>query len=207
MEALVKKLIEEKTLASPGVISAFRAIDRKNFVPALYKNRAYEDVPLPIGFEQTISQPTTVAIMLELLAARPGDKVLDIGSGSGWTTALLAAIIGPKGAVWGVERIPELAFFGSRNLGRYHFPYAHILRSGPELGLPSRAPFDRILVSAASQKLPSGLIRQCRTHGRIVLPVQTEVWKVDKISDSQIATERYPLFSFVPLVTDDGNKK
>lgn len=203
MDTLVKKLIESTVLATPHIIDAFRAIDRKNFVPALYKNRSYEDGPLPIGFDQTISQPTTVAFMLELLGPKPGHKILDVGSGSGWTTALLAQVAGKTGEVWGVERIPELVVFGARNLGKYHFPHAHILRAGPELGLPDRAPFDRILVSASAPKLPHGLIEQCRTGGRIVIPVGTELWKIDKISDTNIATERYPLFAFVPLITDE----
>ncbi|MCD6283661.1 protein-L-isoaspartate O-methyltransferase, partial [bacterium] len=96
METLIQQLISEGYLKTPEIIKAFREIDRKDFVPSYLKKEAYINAPLPIGFGQTISQPLTVAFMLELLQPKRGDKILDIGSGSGWTTALLAYIVGQK---------------------------------------------------------------------------------------------------------------
>ena len=115
-EILISHLKEKELLNSKELESAFRVIDRVDFVAEDHKVEAYEDYPLPIGFGQTISQPTTVAFMLELLDLEKGDKVLDVGSGSGWTTSLIAEIVKPQGKVWGVEIIPEMVEFGRKNL-------------------------------------------------------------------------------------------
>ncbi len=123
---LVEHLIKRGVLKTPKIIEAFKKIDRKDFVKEEFLEEAYFDTPLPIGFGQTISQPYTVAFMLELLEPKEGDTVLDIGSGSGWTTALLAYIVGNKGKVIGVERIKELVEFGKKNLAKYKFKNAHI---------------------------------------------------------------------------------
>ena len=124
--ALVEKLISDEALRTPRIIDAFKKIDRADFVEVQYKDEAYGDYPLPIGHEQTISQPSTVAFMLELLQPATGNKVLDVGSGSGWTAALLAQIVGPEGRVFGFELVPELVKFGSENLAKYNFPHAEI---------------------------------------------------------------------------------
>ncbi|MGB9609289.1 MAG: protein-L-isoaspartate O-methyltransferase family protein, partial [Minisyncoccia bacterium] len=109
---LIDDLIKDGFLKSPRIIDAFRKVDRMNFVIDYVKNEAYRNSPLAIGFGQTISQPLTVAFMLELLDVQEGNKVLDVGSGSGWTTALLAELVGEKGKVYGIEIIPELYEFG-----------------------------------------------------------------------------------------------
>lgn len=129
---LVQDLIFFKVLKTPDIIDAFKRIDRADFVPEKYRNEAYEDYPLPIGFGQTISQPATVAFMFELLRPKPGDIVLDIGSGSGWTVAMLASIVGNTGYVTGVEIIPELVTFGRKNLRKYPFVNASILSAREE---------------------------------------------------------------------------
>ncbi|MGB9681196.1 MAG: protein-L-isoaspartate O-methyltransferase family protein, partial [Minisyncoccia bacterium] len=120
-EELIKELIEEGVLKSPKLIEAFLKIDRKDFVLEDLKEYAYLNQPLSIGFGQTISQPLVVAFMLELLEVQEGEKILDIGSGSGWTTALLSYLTGEKGKVFAIERIPELKEFGEENVKKYNF--------------------------------------------------------------------------------------
>src|SRR3989338_8071025 len=107
-EVLIDDLIGGGYLKTPLIIEAFKKIDRADFVSENLRDEAYENYPLPIGFDQTISQPLTVAFMLELLQPQPGEKILDIGSGSGWTTTLLAFCVGKEGRGFGLERIPEL---------------------------------------------------------------------------------------------------
>lgn len=119
MSQLIEQLISEGALKTKGIISAFRKIKREDFMLPETLAEAEENHPVPIGFGQTISQPFTVAFMLELLQPKEGDKILDIGSGSGWTTALLAEIVGPKGKVYAIERIPELKKFGENNVRKY----------------------------------------------------------------------------------------
>lgn len=196
---LIKHLISNNVLESESIIGAFDKIDRADFVLEEYLHEAYEDHPLPIGFGQTISQPTTVAFMLELLQPNAGDKILDVGTGSGWTTALLASIVGPHGRIFGVEIIPELAGFGRKNLLKYNFPNAKILQSGDKVGLPAEAPFDKILVSAAGENLPEDLVAQLKIGGRMVIPIKNSIWKIDKISDTETSKDEFPGFIFVPL--------
>jgi len=204
-KGLVNKLTDEGVLKTKRIIQAFLEIDRVDFVPEEYRSEAYDDYPLPIERGQTISQPSTVAFMLELLRPAESDKILDVGSGSGWTTALLAQIVGPEGRVWGVELISELVKFGSENLAKYNFPHAGIQQAGDVLGLPEEAPFDKILVSATGEKMPQALINQLKVGGRLVVPIQDSawtmdsVWKVDKVSKTEIDKIEFPGFAFVPL--------
>lgn len=200
MELLIQDLLASGVLRSPAIVAAFRAIDRKDFVRPEYITEAYLDTALPIGFEQTISQPTTVAYMLELLDAKLGDRILDVGSGSGWTTALLAHITGTTGEVFGVERIPELVAFGNANLAKYSFPHAHIARASTMLGLPEKSPFDRILVSAASPELPLELVAQMALGGTLVIPIGTSLVQIKKSRDGEITSSEHSGFVFVPLI-------
>lgn len=131
---------------------------------------------------------------------RPGDRVLDVGSGSGWTTALLAHIVGETGSVTGVERIPELVAFGSKNLATDSFPQARIEQAGPALGKPTAAPFDRILVSAAAEEVPETLKQQMKDGGRMVISVRGAICVVDRTGDD-FTTVRHEGFAFVPLIT------
>lgn len=200
MDSLVSYLVSTGALRTPEIIQSFQAIDRADFVLEKYRSMAYEDIPLPIGEGQTISQPTTVAFMLELLQPKKGEKVLDIGSGSGWTTALLAEIVGRKGRVYGVEIIPQLVAFGKKNIKKYVFPQASILQAKDMLGYNEEAPYDKILISAASQEVPQEIIDQLVVGGRIVLPVANSLWRIDKEKDGKIIKKEYPGFLFVPLV-------
>lgn len=177
------------------------AIDRKDFVRDRDKQNPYGDHPLAIGHGQTISQPTTVAFMLEKLAVKEGNKVLDVGSGSGWTTALLAKLVGKKGKVIGAEKIDELVAFGRRNLEKYDLPQASIEKAHDKvIGAPENAPYDRILVSAESNSVPQPLLDQLKSDGRLVIPVNGSIEVIDKASDGSLTTETYPGFVFVPLV-------
>ena len=178
----------------------FKKIKRADFVRKGYQAEADENYPLPIGFGQTISQPFTVAFMLELLESQKGNKVLDVGSGSGWTMALLANLAGETGKVFGVEIIPELVEFGRRNLAKYNFPNAEIVQAGAELGLTSEAPFDRILVSAAAEEVPKTLLRQLKSPGILVLPVRNTIIQIKKDTAGKISQREFPGFVFVPLV-------
>ena len=118
-DSLIESLISQGVLKTLSIVRAFKKVDRADFVLPEYLGAAYEDCPLPIGFGQTISQPFTVALMLEWLAPEKGQKILDIGCGSGWTTALLSSIVGKKGRVVGIERISGLAEFAAQNLSKY----------------------------------------------------------------------------------------
>lgn len=173
-------------------------IDRKDFVLSEDKEHAYENRPLSIGYGATISQPYTVNFMLNLLKLKKGQKILDIGSGSGWTTALIADLIGSKGQVFGTEIIPELVKFGKKNLEKYKFKNAKIFLT-KKLGLKKYAPFDRILVSACANNLPQELISQLKTNGLLVIPIKNSIWQIKKISNNKLEKHEYPGFVFVPL--------
>ncbi len=197
-EELVDYLRREGVLKTPRIIEAFRAVDRKRFVQ--HANQAYSDQALPIGWDQTISQPRVVAFMLELLQPLPKEKILDIGSGSGYTTALLAHIVGVQGRVIGVERVPELVSFGWRNVEGMYPEQAEIRQAGQALGLPEEAPFDRILVSAAAKQIPEEVVSQLTHTGVLVLPVNDSVVKLTKNAQGNYAVQEHKGFRFVPLV-------
>lgn len=186
-------------LRTKALFNAFRLIDRADFVARDYKVEAYEDYPLPIGFGQTISQPTTVVFMLELLDVKPGERVLDVGSGSGFTAALLSRLVGATGSVTGVEIIPELAALGQTNLSKYKIKNAQIFTAGDEVGFPKRGPYDKILVSAAAKDIPEELLYQLKPGGVLVMPVGGSVVQLKKISENNFQTQEFPGFSFVEL--------
>lgn len=202
MDKLIKTLRGLGVLRTPLVIEAFSHIDRKDFVRPENLDEAYGNYPLPIGFEQTISQPYTVAFMLELLLPKPGDHILDVGSGSGWTTALLANIAGDKGFVYGTEIIPELAEWGAGNLSKYHFNHASIHEAGDAIGNLSQGPYDKILASAAGDQIPEELINQLAPGGTMVIPIQSSIFQIKKSLSGEISKNVFEGFIFVPLITD-----
>ncbi len=237
MQYLIDQLIDQKILRTPLIIEAFRAIDRRDFVQPVDIDEAYGNYPLAIGYGQTISQPLTVAFMLELLQPLPGEKILDVGAGSGWQSALLAYIVSNNnsgkgenlkikihrgttridtrnsaettGKVYAMERIPELCDFGKSNVAKYSFIKKGIVEffcADGSQGLPDKAPFDKIIVAAAAEKVPEALKQQLKIGGRLVLPVgkyDQAIVKIEKVKENKFREERYPGFVFVPLITHE----
>jgi len=170
--------------------AAFAAVPRERFLPPGQRRFAGIDRALPLGYDVTNSQPSTVRTMLALLGVRPGDRVLDVGCGSGWTTALLAHLAGPGGRVVGVELIPEVLAMARAQLAGH--PGIELRQADPAvLGWPAGAPYDRVLVSADAAVLPTALVQQLRPGGVLVGPVAGDMLRV----------ERHGRYVFVPLHT------
>lgn len=201
--ALIDDLIEQRWLKTPQIISAFKKIKRADFLPEDIKDLAEENMALTIDHGQTISQPLTVAFMFELLEPKEGQKILDIGSGSGWTTALLSEIVGEKGKITSLEIVPELSEFGKNNADKYGFVSqgrAEFLCVDGSKGYEKDAPYDRILVSASGDKIPEEWKKQLKEGGRIVAPVKNSIWLLVKGPDGEFTEKEYSGFVFVPLL-------
>lgn len=201
-QALVDELIRAGTLRTPRIIGAFRAIPRSLFVPPGYAAAAVAvDAPLSIGHGQTVSQPTTVAIMLELVQPQPGNTVLDVGTGSGWQAALLSHCVGPQGNVFTTERIPELANRAAIPLKR--FSDVTPLVGDATAGVPAHAPYDVIISAASSPEVPSAWIEQLAPGGRLLHPITSMGLRVlRKDTSGHISAKDYPGFVFVPLISE-----
>lgn len=181
---------------------AMAAVPRADFLPPELRGHAQVDHPLPIGLGQTNSQPTTVAIMLRLLDVHPGQRILDVGAGSGWTTALLAELVGPQGHVIGVERHARLIEPARIAVAGHAGHRAEIRLATPGvLGAPKDGPFDRILVSAEATRLPSALVDQLADDGVMVIPVNQTMLRVARRGADTTVT-RHGAFVFVPLVEE-----
>lgn len=206
MQRLVQKLIDDGYLKTPKIIEAFLNVHRRDFLPEELKDDYQENIPLPINYGQTISQPLTVAFMLELLQAKEGDKILDVGSGSAWTSALLAYLVGEKGKVYAVERIPQLVTFGGNNLKKYSFKNIEIFCGDGSKGLSEFAPFDGIQVAAAAQNgIPNILHDQLKIGGRLVIPVgqgMQEMVLMIRKGEDDFEEQRFAGFQFVPLIEE-----
>ena len=175
-------------------------VGRAGFLPAHARGVADFDAPVAIGHGQTNSQPWTVAFMLDLLGVHPGHRVLDVGSGSGWTTALLHALLDARGSLAAVELVPELVVFGQENL-RAAGVDVHVHQADEDVfGLPDLAPFDRILVSAEASSLPRELVDQLAPGGVMVIPVAGTMLRVTKESEDRVTVTRHGDFRFVPLL-------
>jgi len=189
-------------MGADALHEAFRAVARPDFLRPEDQAKAGVDAPIAIGDGATNSQPRTVFAMFELLDVRSGHRVLDVGSGSGWTTALLAHLVGPTGTVIGTELEPDLVAFGTANLAKYDFPWASIRLAEPGiLGAPDDAPFNRILVSAEARSLPDPLVDQLAVGGTMVIPVGARMTRVEKHGSGPAAVKvtTHGLYSFVPL--------
>jgi len=191
-------------ISDPDVLAAIERVPRHRFVPEHLQQRAYEDHPLPIGQGQTISQPYVVALMTQALELTPASKTLEIGTGSGYQTAILAEL---AGAVYTVEVRPELQARAKRILDDLGYANIHYRIGDGWLGWPEQAPFDAIIVTAAAPLWPPALIEQLAEGGRMVIPIGAEdwnqiLWLVTKINGDLIK-ESLGAVRFVPLITPD----
>ena len=186
-------------MAQDRIENAFQEVPREKFLPEEVRRYASEDRPIQIGYGQTNSQPSTVHRMLRWLDVQPGQNILDVGSGSGWTTALLAHLTGPKGRVEAVEKIPALLEFGKSNCEAAGVKNATFHEAGEHFGFPERAPYDRILVSAGADELPHELLDQLETEGIMVIPVGSSILVIKKHTDKTLTIDTHTGFSFVPL--------
>ena len=185
---------------APDVIDAMERVPREAFVPEASAHLAYEDIPLPIGEGQTVSQPYVVAVMVNALELRRTDRVLEIGTGSGYQAAVLAEI---AAEVITVERFKSLADHAAQRLEALGYSNVQVHMSGPELGWPSANDFDAVIVAAGAPRLPSELIEQLKVGGRLVVPVGSmesqELMKVSKTRDG-FAVCTFGSCRFVPLI-------
>ena len=214
------RLRGEEVTANERVLDAFHHVRRYDFLLEDAKPRAIADVPLVIGKDQTNSQPSTVAKMIDWLDPQPGQRVLDVGAGSGWTTGLLAHMVGEDGSVDGTERIEELLHFAEGNLAKYAFSQITLHHTPGEVGFSGRAPYDRILVSAGTPEnwLPE-LFDQLSPDGGIMLaPVvldmtthaddkhNKQLWLVRRDGDEQTVLRQEDGYAFVPLLRGEEER-
>ena len=184
-------------------VSAFKKVDREEFIPKVMQAHAYEDIPLPLMRGKTISQPTTVMIMTAALELKEGDKVFELGTGSGYQSAIIAKIIGNKGKVISTEVIPELVQFAKENLAKAKMKNVSVYEEDGSKGMPSEAPFDKIIITAACKEFPDYLVDQLKVGGIIVGPVgsrdeQTMV-RGTKEKDQALHLEFLGPFLFTPM--------
>jgi protein-L-isoaspartate(D-aspartate) O-methyltransferase len=201
-EETLSSLILRGYLRSGRVIEAMRAVPREDFVPPGARKYAWEDHPLPIGFGQTISAPHMYAIMLEAAQIREGDRVLEVGAGSGYGAALLSFLAGKKGRVVSVELVPELAKFADANVRKAGLE-AEVVAGDGAAGHGKGAPYDRILVTAACGKVPPALVAQLKRGGRMLVPVGSifqELMLIEKTGAGEKVTPLLPV-QFVPLLS------
>jgi protein-L-isoaspartate(D-aspartate) O-methyltransferase len=207
-QQMVKHQIESRGVRSPKVLNAMRKVPREQFLPEDMREFAYEDTPLPIEASQTISQPYIVAFMTEALALNGGEKVLEIGTGSGYAAAVLAEI---AANVYTIERIEELATHAAATLAELEYDNVEVICADGTLGLPEQAPFDAIIVAAGGPVVPESLKMQLKTGGRLVIPVGAysdvqELVRVTRLSKSEFRQEDLADVRFVPLLGKEGWK-
>jgi len=200
-QRMVDSQISQRGISDPRVLDAMLRVPRHEFVPEIHWDQAYEDHPIPIGSGQTISQPYIVALMLQSLQLRPEDKVLEVGTGSGYVTALLAEI---AGEVFSIERHAGLAERARETLAGLGYANVRIFTGDGTVGLPDAGPFDAILVSAAAPVLPATLVAQLGESGRMIIPVGTDdsqqLQFIRMVDGRPVITSR-ELVRFVPLVS------
>jgi protein-L-isoaspartate(D-aspartate) O-methyltransferase len=202
---MVEEQIAGRGVKNARVLRAMREVPRHGFVPVDQAARAYRDSPLPIGFEQTISQPYIVAAMTELLDPQPSHKVLEIGTGSGYQAAILSRLVDK---VFSIEIVEELAARAKRDLEKHGFKNVVVIAGDGYRGLPAEAPFDGIIVTAAPDHVPQPLIDQLRAGGRMVIPVGDEYQQLKLFEKTKSGLVEKTIFDvrFVPM-TGEARKK
>ena len=205
--SLIKYWQSNNIITDQEVLTAFKKVERENFILKRYIKQAYEDIPLPIGFNATISQPTTVMIMTQSLEVKKGNKILEIGTGSGYQAALLSILTGEKGKVYTTELIKELADFAKQNLKEYK--NIEVINIDGSAGYKKHAPYDKIIFTVAVPKIENLILEQLKDPGIYLAPIgdeySQELIKVTK-KDFQIKKESLGYFQFVPLKGKYGFK-
>jgi len=199
-DKLIKYWLDTGLIKDKKLIDAFKKVPREEFIKKDYLNEAYGDHPLPIGYEQTISQPTTVMIMIDALQLKKTDKVLEVGTGSGWCAAIMSKL---ANKVITTEIIPELAEFAESNLKKCKISNVTVINYDGSQGYEKEAPYEKIMVTAACPKIPKPLIEQLKENGILIAPVNAfdygqNMIKLTKKSD-KIEEENLGSFVFVPL--------
>ena len=188
---------------------AIRRTPRHEFVPTSIKDNAYEDTPLSIMKNQTISQPSVVSRMTEWLDIKEGQKILEVGSGSGWQTSILSYLVG-QGKVYSIERHPELVEFAKKNLDKLGINNVKIILGDGNLGIPEESPFDRIIITAACEKVPEALLEQLSENGLLMAPVgkyPQSLVLLKKTSQGIVEIKNQPGYVFVQLLGKVAEKK
>lgn len=202
---MVEAQLADHGIEDRRVLDAMARVPREEFVPPEMCDAAYEDGPLPIGYGQTISQPFTVAFMCEALRLDGGEKVLEIGAGSGYSAAVLSLL---AKSVFSIERVPELAEQARERLARLGYDNVRVISGDGTLGLPAEAPFDAIVVTAGAEALPDTYVQQLRMQGRIVIPIgeyryNQEMYRFTR-QEGELRVENLGGFAFVPLIGKYG---
>jgi protein-L-isoaspartate(D-aspartate) O-methyltransferase len=214
-KVLIERLVHDGYLRSAAVIRAFEAVPRNRFLPDAVRSNAYLDTPQPIGYRQTISAPHMVAMMAEVLDLRIGQKVLEVGAGSGYHAAILSEMVAPEhanapGHIYTLELVPELALFAQDNLQATGYgDNTSVIHGDGSIGYEAEAPYDRILVTAAAPKVPTALLAQLKPGGILLIPVgrlysYQNLLKISKEFDGSLVRESLGGVVFVPLRGEDG---
>lgn len=200
-QRMVQHQLRRRGIADERVLQAMGMVPREEFIPETERGDAYDDCPLPIGFGQTISQPYTVAFQCEALQLQGNERVLEVGTGSGYAAAVLSHL---AKEVYTVERIPELAAHARATLSRLGYANVHVFAADGTLGLPAHAPFDGIVVTAGGAELPKTFLEQLAMRGRIVIPIGKHLYgqamyRFTKLPE-ELQAENLGAFAFVPLI-------
>lgn len=205
-ERMVTRQIANRGVRDPAVLAAMRAVPRELFVPEAYRASAYDDTPLPIPADQTISQPYVVAYMIAALDLKPADRVLEIGTGSGYAAALLSRIVRE---VYTVERHRVLADYARERLAEAGYLNVHVRHGDGTRGWPEHAPYDGIIVAAGGPTVPLSLQKQLAVGGRLIMPVgrsrhQQYLVLLTRVGEEAYTEETLAPVAFVPLIGDEG---
>ena len=207
-EAMVERQLKRRGIAEPRILDAFREVPREAFVSPEHAHLAYGDHPLPIEAQQTISQPYIVALMIQAADIKSGDKVLEVGAGSGYAAAVIGRI---AARVVAIERQHELVEVARERLKRLGYDNVEIVEGDGTKGCPDEAPFDAIVAAASGSHVPQALIAQLAPGGRLVMPIGGPGWvqelvKVSKQDDGMLKQENLGGVRFVPLIGEEGWK-